>query len=123
MGIMKSKVTRRAAIATGAVGLASFPLVILSLRKKYGTSLPEVAQPFATAHVRGSGTMSIDGYTLEVPPFEMDILKPSDWDTYRSRCEEAARTAFANDPGYKAHLQRQAAARKEEREKGDFVSP
>jgi len=113
MGVMQNKVTRRAAIAAGAIGLAGIPLVIRSLRETYETDIPSVPQSFAPTRVTSTSSMIVDGLQIKVPPVTMDIEKPGDWEKYDALCQKVARETLVNDPQYKAHLERQKAAEKE----------
>ena len=112
----KKTITRRAAIAGTAlagIGLTTWALILRNLRGRYETNLPDGAPPFVPSRATGSGTMTVNGYTVRVPPVTMEIEKPSDWEKYESLLKEAAVKALENDPGYQAHLERQRAARRE----------
>ncbi|MGO8733528.1 MAG: hypothetical protein ACLQVM_12135 [Terriglobia bacterium] len=117
MGIMENKVTRRVAIATGALGLATAPLIIRSLRGKYETNIPTAAQSFAPARVKSSGTVTVNGHSLQVPPVEMEVEKPGDWEKFRSLSQEATKKALDNDSGYQADLKQRLAANRGKLEK------
>jgi hypothetical protein len=111
-----TKITRRTAIARTAmvgIGLTALALVVHNLRGNHETNIPDGTRPFAPSRVTSSGTMTVNGYTLKVPPVTMEIEKPSDWEEYRSLCEKAAKSALDEDPGYQAHLERQQALREE----------
>lgn len=115
----KEEITRRAAIvgtAVAGLGLTTSALILRNLRGSYETDIPTGAHPFAPASVTSSSTVTVNGYTLEIPPVTMEIEKPSDWAKYQTLCKEATTKAIDNDPGYQAHLKRQLAARKDARE-------
>lgn len=116
----KKRITRRTVIvgtAIAGIGIANSALILRELRERYETNIPSAGQSFAPARVTTSGTVTANGYTLEVPPVAMEIEKSGDWGKYESLNTEAARKALDNDPGYQAHLKRLLAARKDTREK------
>jgi hypothetical protein len=103
----KKKVTRRVAIGSAVGALAAAPLIIRALKGKYEVEMPSNSsrQSAGRGTATTQGTMTVNGYTIEVPPVTTRIEKPEDWDTLRALSTDAAQKALANDPGYVAHMQ------------------
>jgi hypothetical protein len=97
------KITRRAVLGTVIVGLGTAPFVIRYLRQPYEVNLPSTTQSFAPSRMEASSVITVDGYTVKVPPVKMDVKNPEDYEKFKSLCKEATVKALENDPGYKAH--------------------
>jgi hypothetical protein len=111
MDIVRNKITRRVALGSIAGGLAGAAAVVQTLKGRYRVNMPSSSpRPSAgLSTVTGNGTVTVNGYTLNVPTVTMKIEKAKDWDTYRALYKEAVQKAMDNDPGYAAHLKELAA--------------